>query len=296
MNTKIRFHLVASAITAFAVFVRRNLARVCLVTLVTAFVVLPASTSQAIPIDDDLIAYYSFDGDASDRSGNGHHATAFNNYQYMDGVHSDAIRLVGRNHTGLNGGHVILPSLPFDTMPEFTISLWVNHQGQTSPLGHAESFIRYGSERQGDIVEINYVPPLPGGDVTFRVGSGSVQIPYDSEFVNNWKHLVLRADDGTLTGFVDGQAVGTDSYELNSIHDIAGLGAHWWSSGESNRFIGMIDELTIWNRALSDSEVAAIPEPTTLALATLGLIGLAARRRRRLGMSPPRAARSRNRH
>ena len=98
-------------------------------------------------IDDGLIAYYPFDGNANDVSGNDvsgndNHAVAFNDYHYVTGVLSDAIHLEGKGHTGLGGGHVRLPLPSFDTMPEFSIAMWVNYEGNTTT--HGESFISFG--------------------------------------------------------------------------------------------------------------------------------------------------------
>ena len=111
---------------------------------------------RMLAISDGLIAHYTFDGDAHDSSGNGNDATVYNNYEYVSGVSNEAIRLVGQGHTGLSGGHVILPSLSFPDMPEFTIALWVNHQGNTS--SHGENFISFGNAEYEDRVGINYEP------------------------------------------------------------------------------------------------------------------------------------------
>lgn len=218
-----------------------------------------AQAIYAQSLDDGLIAHYEFDGNANDSSGNGLHGVAYNNYEYLPGVHSAAIRLVGSGHTGLGGGHVLLPSLPFDTMPEFTISIWVNYEGNAS--FHSESFISFGRSASGNtIVKMNYTR---NRQIDFSVGewpvSGLVRVPFPMNFENSWNHLVLRADHGVLTGFINGQSVGSNSYVLNPgmMEDVAGIGVHWFNSGgtESNRYIGSVDDVRIYNRALSDGDI-----------------------------------------
>lgn len=244
---------------------RRNVTSLAVLLAVsTACFLVPSAQAG---INDGLIAYYPFDGNANDASGNGNHATAYNDYSYVPGSLGDAIHLVGSGDTGLVGGHVRLPSLPFNTMDEFTIGMWVNHQGNTS--GPGESFISFGDSDGGHRVQIHYNyagTSLPNSTLSFDTGSGQVSTNYGANFLNNWQHLTLRADSGTLTGFVNGQSVGTDSFALNSMVSNAALGAHWWSGGSSssNRFIGSIDDVRIWDRALSASEVGALSLNTTI--------------------------------
>ena len=71
---------------------------------------------------------------------------------------------------------------------------------------------------------------------------------------------------------------------LNALQNRIELGRRWQggatlSEGETVDF----DNITFWNKALSDSEVSGlvIPEPTTATLSLLALAGLAARRRRK---------------
>ena len=71
---------------------------------------------------------------------------------------------------------------------------------------------------------------------------------------------------------------------LNALQNRIELGRRWQggatlSEGETVDS----DNITFWNKALSDSEVSGlvIPEPTTATLSLLALAGLAARRRRK---------------
>ncbi len=142
----------------------------------------------------------------------------------------------------------------------FLTCLWVNYEGSSSGAG--DSFIEFGARDPsggGKIVTIMWE-----WDNTLVFGLGDrdddagVSLPFPSYFIGNWYHLVLRADNGTLTAFVNGQLVGTDYYgQLGPMSPVAGIGCHWFNSGgtESNRFIGTVDEVRIYERALSDAEI-----------------------------------------
>ena len=92
----------------------------------------------------------------------------------------------------------------------------------------------------------------------------------------------------TLTAYVDGVA-NSDSITFTYGEGVTAstaltgfqFGAAFGGSRASNSVT--IDNIGVWNRALSAAEVASlpIPEPTTATLSLLALAGLAARRRRK---------------
>ena len=259
---------------------------------VTVLVLMLSGSSMA-DLTDGLVTYYPFDGNTNDLSGNGNDATAYNEYTYVSGVSSQALRLVGSGHTGLNGGHVILPFIALNEYPEFAISLWVNHQGNSSRLNHGEAFISFGAtldcQARGERVFIGYDRGFPNCNLGFHVGGqtqgGSVSLPYSSDLVSTWNHLVLSADNGALAAYVNGRSIGTNSYQFGAMSPTAGIGAHWFNCGGtvSNRFIGMIDDVRIYDRALTEAEIHdlyLIPTPGAALLGVLGL-GLSTQRLRR---------------
>ncbi len=88
-----------------------------------------------------------------------------------------------------------------------------------------------------------------------------------------------KEEGGTFTVYIDGEEAGTwDNWNPD------GSLAQVTFGGGTRNIDGtvVIDNLTIWNKALSGSEVKSliVPEPTTATLSLLALAGLAARRRR----------------
>ena len=83
--------------------------------------ILITSISTYAGINDGLVAYYPFESNANDESGNNFNGTVFGTPQFRDGKIGGSIKFDGAY------GYVSLPSLPGS--PEATISGWVQwHQ------------------------------------------------------------------------------------------------------------------------------------------------------------------------
>ncbi len=201
-------------------------------------------------LTEGLIAYYPFDGDANDYSGNEYHATPYNNYQYEDGIVGDCIAVEGQGYTGSSGGHVMLPELDFGASTGVTLNLWVNALGLSSSDG--EAYINFGSDTETDRLYIMHHLD----QIRFVYHDAEISIPNEDSYTGNWVMYSLTLDEnGTLKAYVNGISVGEESVTFNGINtSLAALGRHWWYD-TSTRFIGSFDEVRIYNRALSPEEV-----------------------------------------
>lgn len=90
------------------------------------------------------------------------------------------------------------------------------------------------------------------------------------------------ADYGTLTLYINGKQKGNTITDWNA-KNLVGINFGGLLGGGSKAGETIIDNVTIWNTALSAEAVAAvtIPEPATATLSLLALAGLVARRRRK---------------
>ncbi|MFG3269524.1 exo-alpha-sialidase [Streptomyces luteogriseus] len=72
-----------------------------------------------------------------------------------------------------------------------------------------------------------------------------------------WHHLALRRGGGRLTLFLDGEATGTADVP-GSVSRNSPFGVHIGQRMDSRAFLtGAIDDVRVWNRALSDEELAS---------------------------------------
>ncbi|PKP01425.1 MAG: hypothetical protein CVU11_15285 [Bacteroidetes bacterium HGW-Bacteroidetes-6] len=199
---------------------------------------------------NSLIAYYPFDGNVDDMSGNGLHGTLMGSPTFTTGgINNDCVNLIGSGYTGASGDHVLLPSIDFNNLNDFTINIWVNEQGLTSTDG--EAYICYGTENGN--VRIGHF----NNNLLFTVTDTAIIVPFSSSYLNNWVQYSLVYSDGSFKGYIDGVLVGTKNRNVNISTTDAAIGRHWWWS-TSTRFIGKIDEVRIFNRALSDAEISIL--------------------------------------
>lgn len=249
---------------------------------------------------DIPVAYWRFEETgianlAADFSGNGRTAT------YQGGVGRGSERSLlydGQNrYAAFNGAshyvtaNDVLPSTAFGGGGSYSIEMWFNadglHQGalialsSTDDDGHG---VLLEAEANGQLRFLHRVPTSATGTNIYTNQALDPYVP------GQWHHLAA-VKDGALNQmllYLDGGLVGTASdsttIDFNMYVTIGRL-----SRTQSARyFAGAIDELVLYNRALSAQEVwahvhAAVPEPSGFVLGGFGLfaLGLLALRRRR---------------
>ncbi|MFF8871584.1 exo-alpha-sialidase [Streptomyces massasporeus] len=99
------------------------------------------------------------------------------------------------------------------------------------------------------------------GLITTRSGATTVRsASVSADGAHNdgrWHHLALRRGGGRLTLFLDGEAIGTADVP-GSVSRNSPFGVHIGQRMDSRAFLtGAIDDVRVWNRALSDQELAS---------------------------------------
>ncbi len=183
-----------------------------------------------------MISWWSGDDHPNDII-DGNHGTLQGGATYAPGMVEQAFSFDGIDD------HVSLPSAP--SANSFTIEGWIL-------IGPTFSSWRtiYGNNFNGFWVldrKLNWWH----GDNRFI---GNTTIPQ-----GEWHHIALTYANNTLSGYLDGQADGSSAYSgafLPTGSDL-GIGGH---NLNEEYFNGLIDELSIFGRALSADEIRAIYE------------------------------------
>ena len=90
----------------------------------------------------------------------------------------------------------------------------------------------------------------------FSVSKGDpmVSINFPNTPIGEWHHLVLTWDAGVFWGYQDGVLIDSKNFSSSSVASTVRIGQHG-SGGKNNSFDGDIDDVRIYNRALSEEEV-----------------------------------------
>ncbi|WP_025323218.1 LamG-like jellyroll fold domain-containing protein [Deferrisoma camini] len=217
---------------------------------------------SSIPTDG-LIAYYPFDGDADDASGNGYHGTLQGSPSFTadrSGVANGAIYLDGGDD------FVSVESLNESTLAlgDFTISLWYRADDDryysgliTSTDGSAWGLTGFSVVRRNSTFIIGgYRARYPG-----KVELGATV----DDDTGEWHHVAMVRDTGNSKAYLyyDGvlvaESTDVDSEIAVSPQSFVMFGRYVYQpEGRDVYFRGALDEVRIYSTALSPEEIAQL--------------------------------------
>jgi hypothetical protein len=223
---------------------------------------LEASTGSTLndpnstPLQQGLVAWYPFDGNASDMSGNGNHGTV-----YGATLGTDRHGVTGKAYS-FDGNDLIETASAVISAPPFSITSWVYRMESSShPNSHLVNF-SYGNGLQNNFTfflkpnAIQIGTPGAndiGNDATFIpseqwISVGVTSLSYNQNqtfFYLNGKKIIPDNQQGENNPFP--QNSGQTVFGKTKVSD----GTIQWHSGK-------IDDIRIYDRALSADEISIL--------------------------------------
>ena len=212
---------------------------------------------------DGLVGWWPFNGNANDESGNGNHGTV--NGATLTTDRNDAVN--SAYQFGINKW-IAVNDDPSLRPKNISIAAWVKIEGDPIEDG-------YGNKR--------YPIFYKGGYEVYRLEADAFHIKQDSKcaqymgwgwipgdnFTNNYKydftqwHFVIGVFDGTnVKLFIDGKLIQSVNTSITEIDNCSNPGEGFkigrLHNMSSSFFNGSIDDLSIWNRALSEQEISKL--------------------------------------
>ena len=201
-----------------------------------------------VPVDpgtDGLVAHYAFENDTTDSSGNGLDGTAIGDPTFAAGVAGMALDFNGDDYVDCGG------AAEFSFTEAMTVSTWVNIRSRTTAwmaiIAKGENAWRLGVNNETTAIHYAFT----GGTRGWLAANTATELNLDQ-----WYHVAATYDMNVgATVYIDGVADASNP-------DIDGIVTNEFSLflGENPEatgrlFDGMLDEIMIYNRALSEEEI-----------------------------------------
>ncbi|MCP4608730.1 MAG: LamG domain-containing protein [Planctomycetes bacterium] len=219
----------------------------CVIFIITGLIC--ASHSYGQVDAGSVVAFWLFDeasGNlAMDNSGNGYDADLVENPVWVDGKFGSAIEFQGDNYLEIRDS---AQNLSFGGSDPFTVTAWVKNQGGGTIIG----------KFNGGIVGAYIVSISGGGIVSFHREvdpwsfSGSVALPAD-----DFGHVAVTYDGAEMKIYVNGEfdSVQERGPQNNDSVTPVLIGARFTSDAPSEFFSGVLDEVALFDVALTDEQI-----------------------------------------
>ena len=218
---------------------------------------LVASTVLAVEEpEDSLILYMSFDtidGDRTiDHSKYENHGEFRGDPDHVKGKHGKALQLNGEDE------YVEIPHHEsLNVIKEVTVMAWINIERHSGPDGaNWQGILAKGNSPRSYSfythlgTQCLHLSIGPAGNF----GGSTCNTPIS---LNEWNHVVAQLDNQTHRYYINGEMVREIGGKVDAVGNADTAPVAVGAAGPNNirYLLGMIDEVRIWNRALSEDEV-----------------------------------------
>ena len=199
------------------------------------------------PLWSGLLAYYTADNTPNDALGN-YNGTLVNGATYGTGIINNGFSFDGVND------YVDLPLNMFKETGDFSISFWVKKIG-----GSDSRLVQFSNDAPYNGVLIY---TFSGNNIRVGIGNAGTLTTFSAGNItlNDWKMVTFTRDSINSVNkiYVDSALAGTFSSAVNPTYPASCIGRIGSSSTGTVNLNGLVDELGLWNRALSVTEITEL--------------------------------------
>jgi hypothetical protein len=205
----------------------------------------PPELGPVYPGTEGLVAHYAFESDLTDSSGNGLDGTAIGDPTFAAGVEGMALDLNGDDYLDCGGVD------EFSFTDAMTLSTWVNIRSVTTAwmaiAAKGENAWRLAVSNQTTSLEYAFSGSTRG----WQAATTATELAFDE-----WYHVAATYDTTVgaqvyIDGVLDASNPNTDGIDTNQFSMLIGENPE----AVNRLFDGMLDEIMLYNRALSEGEI-----------------------------------------
>ena len=234
--------------------------RLMALTLSTLSVLTYAQIPDYVPTDG-LVAWYPFSGNGDDSSPFQNHSENFGATSAIDrhGIDGDAMYFNSSSYMRVaNSSSINIP-----TGNDLTWTIWL--QPETDDEG-GSAFEKWNGDNNQNrsqlILRVN--ADADAFNCNAWCDNNIVAPVSGSLSTNDWQHVALRTKDMVTELFVNGTLIDSNVVEnsgCTNAYDLF-IGTRNLINANTRAFKGRIDDFGIWDRALTDSELQAVFNPS----------------------------------
>lgn len=208
-------------------------------------------------LDSGLVGYWKLaEGKGSvayDSSGNNRRGTLTTSPAWISNsscVLATCLRFNGSNYVTFGDVSAV------DGLSQITVSAWFN----STPSSNYRSIVTKGYST-GNVFELKMVRDSEGPRVFFRIttsaGTASASLPQAQWSITNneWHHVAGTYDGNYVRLYFDGALIVSTLHNGTMASNSKALMIGSTDDGAAERFVGLIDEVRIYDRALSEDEI-----------------------------------------
>jgi len=237
--------------------------------IIIIFIIYISNLCSQVNLDSGLVAYYPFNGNTNDESGNGNNGNIFGATLSADrfGNDSSAYHFDGDDYI-----KAMADGLPTG---ERTTSLWLNADSLSSQpvlLGYGGN----GPPGTSWWMNINH-----GGTPAYFLGihytpSNYLTYNYTSEPIGEWINFVTTTDSSGSRIYINGSEMASNNLFINNTFvigkdlaigvNVSGDGIAPYTGANVGYFVGDLDEIRIYNRKLTPEEIDSLYNEGTTSI------------------------------
>jgi hypothetical protein len=232
-----------------------------LLTAITAFyltIILHAQVPSYVP-SNGLVAWYPFNGNANDESGNGN-----------NGINNGATLTIDRNgnankafaFNGTSNYIDVSDNNTLDLVSTFTISGWYNTTATSANLYTLVGKSRDNSGGTGYVLAYG----IPSSTLSLNWGPNIVLNIPSTIYSSGWHFMVGTSDGSNIKIYMDSVMIQSMSTSPSLINSTSSLNIGRENSILGRYFLGKLDDIGIWNRALTQTEITKLYSSNTTSI------------------------------